>query len=58
MAKKEMNFWIKLEKHFVLYNNIRGVVRATNGTKVSLVSGEEFHVDTPFEKVQKMIEKP
>lgn len=58
MAKKEMNFWVKLEKHFVLFNNIRSVSRATNGTKVSLISGEEFNVTIPFEKVQKMIEKP
>lgn len=58
MAKKEMNFWIKLENHFVLFNNIRSVSRATNGTKVSLISGDEFNIEIPFEKVQKMIEKP
>lgn len=58
MAKKEMNFWIKLENYFVLFNNIRSVSRANNGTKVSLINGEEFNVVIPFEKVQKMIEKP
>ena len=53
-----MNFWVKLESHFVLFNNIRSVSRSSNGTKVSLITGEEFNVAIPFEKVQKMIEKP
>ncbi len=53
-----MNFWVKLENHFILFNNIRSVSRSINGTKVSLISGEEFNVEIPFEKVQKMIEKP
>lgn len=57
MKNKEINFWVKLESHFVLFNNIRSVSRSTKGTKVSLISGEEFNVEIPFEKVQKMIEK-